>query len=105
MARLISRNSPSFTADRTPTSAVAPEPPLLPETRSSNKPFDLYDLDKNGLTSVSEFHTVLKGLGEKCSLCFYFRKRQLLGVQEDDDLRLNINSTHLIMKSNQRFRF
>ncbi|XP_073065329.1 probable calcium-binding protein CML18 [Primulina eburnea] len=30
--------------------------------------FDLYDRDKNGKISAKELHTVLRGLGEKCSL-------------------------------------
>ncbi|XP_075494266.1 putative calcium-binding protein CML18 [Primulina tabacum] len=30
--------------------------------------FDLYDQDKNGKISAKELHTVLRGLGEKCSL-------------------------------------
>lgn len=30
--------------------------------------FDLYDKDKNGKISVNELHSVLKSLGEKCSL-------------------------------------
>ncbi|MFS8018430.1 putative EF-hand domain pair protein CML [Helianthus anomalus] len=30
--------------------------------------FDLYDQDKNGKISVVELHSVLKSLGEKCSL-------------------------------------
>ncbi|KAI5684373.1 hypothetical protein M9H77_05601 [Catharanthus roseus] len=30
--------------------------------------FDLYDKDKNGKISASELHSVLKSLGEKCSL-------------------------------------
>ncbi|KAK9054177.1 hypothetical protein SSX86_025255 [Deinandra increscens subsp. villosa] len=30
--------------------------------------FDLYDLDKNGKISAAELHSVLKMLGEKCSL-------------------------------------
>ncbi|XP_044504708.1 probable calcium-binding protein CML23 [Mangifera indica] len=29
--------------------------------------FDLFDVDKNGLISVSELHSVLRKLGEKCS--------------------------------------
>ncbi|XP_076901571.1 putative calcium-binding protein CML23 [Bidens hawaiensis] len=30
--------------------------------------FDLYDRDKNGKISAAELHSVLKSLGEKCSL-------------------------------------
>ncbi|KAK2652441.1 hypothetical protein Ddye_012297 [Dipteronia dyeriana] len=30
--------------------------------------FDLFDVDKNGVISVSELHSVLKKLGEKCSM-------------------------------------
>ncbi|XP_073145234.1 probable calcium-binding protein CML18 [Henckelia pumila] len=30
--------------------------------------FDLYDQDKNGKISAKELHTVLRSLGEKCSL-------------------------------------
>ncbi|KAJ0099206.1 calcium-binding protein CML24-like [Pistacia vera] len=30
--------------------------------------FDLFDVDKNGLISVGELHSVLKKLGEKCSM-------------------------------------
>ncbi|KAH7556962.1 hypothetical protein ACOSP7_026287 [Xanthoceras sorbifolium] len=30
--------------------------------------FDLFDVDKNGVISVAELHSVLKNLGEKCSM-------------------------------------
>ncbi|KAI3462608.1 hypothetical protein Pfo_019271 [Paulownia fortunei] len=30
--------------------------------------FDLYDKDKNGMISASELHSVLRSLGEKCSI-------------------------------------
>ncbi|GFP85008.1 probable calcium-binding protein cml23 [Phtheirospermum japonicum] len=30
--------------------------------------FDLYDQDKNGKISASELHSVMRGLGEKCSI-------------------------------------
>lgn len=37
-------------------------------TKELRDAFDLYDADKNGLISATELHSVLKGLGEKCSL-------------------------------------
>lgn len=36
--------------------------------RELHDAFDMYDKDKNGKISASELHSVLKSLGEKCSL-------------------------------------
>ncbi|PWA66190.1 Calcium-binding EF-hand [Artemisia annua] len=38
------------------------------ESKELREAFDLYDEDKNGKISASELHSVMKRLGEKCSL-------------------------------------
>ncbi|KAL1824157.1 hypothetical protein ACET3Z_010935 [Daucus carota] len=57
--------------------------------------FDLYDLDKNGLISVSELHAVLKRLGEKCSLkdC----KKMVSSVDGDGDGNVNFEEFKKMM--------
>ncbi|CAA0319222.1 unnamed protein product [Arabidopsis thaliana] len=36
--------------------------------RDLKEAFDLYDLDRNGRISANELHSVMKNLGEKCSI-------------------------------------
>ncbi|XP_051127308.1 probable calcium-binding protein CML18 isoform X1 [Andrographis paniculata] len=38
------------------------------DNKELKEAFDLYDKDKNGKISASELHSVLRSLGEKCSL-------------------------------------
>ncbi|KAI4299581.1 hypothetical protein L6164_033026 [Bauhinia variegata] len=57
--------------------------------------FDLYDLDKNGLISAHELHSVLKKLGEKCSLgdC----RRMISSVDADGDGNVNFEEFKKMM--------
>ncbi|CAA3013102.1 calcium-binding protein CML24-like [Olea europaea var. sylvestris] len=57
--------------------------------------FDLYDKDKNGKISASELHSVLKGLGEKCSLkdC----RRMISSVDVDGDGCVNFEEFKKMM--------
>ncbi|KAK7276259.1 hypothetical protein RIF29_17397 [Crotalaria pallida] len=57
--------------------------------------FDLYDLDKNGLISANELHSVLKKLGEKCSLgdC----RRMISNVDADGDGSVNFEEFKKMM--------
>ncbi|KAF3445230.1 hypothetical protein FNV43_RR14924 [Rhamnella rubrinervis] len=58
--------------------------------------FDLYDADKNGLISASELHSVLKGLGEKCSLSDC--RRMIKSVDVDGDGNVNFDEFKKMMK-------
>ncbi|XP_075474552.1 putative calcium-binding protein CML18 [Primulina tabacum] len=51
--------------------------------------FDLYDKDKNGKISASELHTVLRSLGDKCSIkdC----RRMIGSVDVDGDGCVNFD--------------
>ncbi|XP_010415182.1 PREDICTED: probable calcium-binding protein CML23 [Camelina sativa] len=53
------------------------------EIRDLKEAFDLYDLDRNGRISANELHSVMKNLGEKCSIqdC----KRMISKVDSDGD--------------------
>lgn len=53
------------------------------EIRDLKEAFDLYDLDRNGRISANELHSVMKNLGEKCSVqdC----KRMISKVDSDGD--------------------
>ncbi|KAE9606113.1 putative serine/threonine-protein phosphatase with EF-hands [Lupinus albus] len=57
--------------------------------------FDLYDLDKNGLISANELHSVLKKLGETCSLgdC----RRMIRNVDADGDGCVNFEEFKKMM--------
>ncbi|PIN19293.1 Calmodulin and related proteins (EF-Hand superfamily) [Handroanthus impetiginosus] len=57
--------------------------------------FDLYDKDKNGKISVSELHSVLRSLGEKCSLkdC----RRMISSVDVDGDGCVNFEEFKKMM--------
>lgn len=57
--------------------------------------FDLYDQDKNGKISAGELHSVLKSLGEKCSLkdC----KKMIKSVDVDGDGCVNFDEFKKMM--------
>lgn len=57
--------------------------------------FELYDQDRNGLISASELHSVLKKLGEKCSLkdC----SRMISSVDSDGDGNVNFEEFKKMM--------
>ncbi|KAF4348044.1 hypothetical protein CsatB_027067 [Cannabis sativa] len=57
--------------------------------------FDLYDLDKNGVISASELHSVLKRLGEKCTLSDC--KRMIRSVDADGDGSVNFEEFKKMM--------
>ncbi|OMP11507.1 Calcium-binding EF-hand [Corchorus capsularis] len=59
--------------------------------------FDLYDMDKNGLISVTELHAMLKRLGEKCSLSDC--KRMIKQVDKDGDGNVNFEEFKKMMKA------
>lgn len=59
--------------------------------------FDLYDIDGNGLISASELHSVLKKLGESCSLrdC----KKMISQVDKDGDGHVNFEEFKKMMSN------
>ncbi|MED6209342.1 hypothetical protein PIB30_053702 [Stylosanthes scabra] len=65
------------------------------ESKELRDAFDLYDLDKNGLISAAELHSVLKRLGEKCSLgdC----RRMIKSVDADGDGNVNFEEFKKMM--------
>ncbi|XP_052196105.1 probable calcium-binding protein CML23 [Diospyros lotus] len=58
--------------------------------------FDVYDRDGNGLISATELHTVLKSLGEKCSLkdC----RQMISSVDMDGDGCVNFEEFQKMMR-------
>ncbi|KAL1215263.1 putative calcium-binding protein CML23 [Cardamine amara subsp. amara] len=63
--------------------------------RDLKEAFDLYDLDRNGKISASELHSVMKNLGEKCSIqdC----KRMISKVDSDGDGCVNFEEFKKMM--------
>lgn len=57
--------------------------------------FDLYDLDKNGVISARELHSVLRSLGEKCSLSDC--SRMIRSVDADGDGSVNFEEFKKMM--------
>ncbi|KAH7533835.1 calcium-binding protein CML24 [Ziziphus jujuba] len=64
-------------------------------TKELKDAFDLYDADKNGLISASELHSVLKGLGEKCTLSDC--RRMIKSVDVDGDGSVNFEEFKKMM--------
>ncbi|KAF7816469.1 putative calcium-binding protein CML18 [Senna tora] len=64
-------------------------------TKELRDAFDLYDLDKNGVISASELHSVLKKLGEKCSLSDC--RRMISSVDADGDGNVNFEEFKKMM--------
>lgn len=64
-------------------------------SRDLRDAFDLYDADKNGLISATELHSVLKGLGEKCSLSDC--RRMIKSVDVDGDGNVNFEEFKKMM--------
>ncbi|CAA7032665.1 unnamed protein product [Microthlaspi erraticum] len=65
------------------------------EIRDLKEAFDLYDLDRNGRISAKELHSVMKNLGEKCSIqdC----KRMISKVDVDGDGCVNFDEFKKMM--------
>jgi calcium-binding protein CML len=65
------------------------------EMRDLKEAFDLYDLDRNGRISAKELHSVMKNLGEKCSIqdC----KRMISKVDVDGDGCVNFDEFKKMM--------
>ncbi|KAI9126339.1 hypothetical protein K1719_002760 [Acacia pycnantha] len=57
--------------------------------------FDLYDLDKNGVISAVELHSVMRKLGENCSLSDC--RRMISAVDEDGDDNVNFEEFKKMM--------
>ncbi|KAK4263385.1 hypothetical protein QN277_028803 [Acacia crassicarpa] len=57
--------------------------------------FDLYDLDKNGLISAVELHSVMRKLGDNCSLSDC--RRMISAVDEDGDDNVNFEEFKKMM--------
>lgn len=60
--------------------------------------FEMYDLDNNGLISAKELHSVLKRLGEKCSLSDC--RRMISRVDKDGDGNVNFEEFKKMMTTN-----
>lgn len=65
------------------------------EDKDLRDAFNLYDKDKNGKISASELHSVMKSLGEKCSLkdC----RRMISSVDVDGDGCVNFDEFKKMM--------
>ncbi|KAL2333235.1 hypothetical protein Fmac_014448 [Flemingia macrophylla] len=63
--------------------------------RELREAFELYDLDKNGLISAKELHSVMKRLGEKCSLSDC--RRMIGNVDADGDGSVNFEEFKKMM--------
>ncbi|KAK7305712.1 hypothetical protein VNO77_43622 [Canavalia gladiata] len=65
------------------------------DSRELREAFELYDLDKNGLISAKELHSVMRRLGEKCSLSDC---RKMIGkVDADGDGNVNFEEFKKMM--------
>ncbi|KAI9100195.1 hypothetical protein K1719_024413 [Acacia pycnantha] len=67
----------------------------LADSRELRDAFDLYDLDKNGLISVTELHAVLRKLGEKRSLSDC--RKIISSVDADGDGNVNFEEFKRMM--------
>ncbi|KAG2710783.1 hypothetical protein I3843_04G044200 [Carya illinoinensis] len=65
-------------------------------TRELRDAFELYDLDKDGLISASELHSVLKRLGEKCTMVDCCK--MIRAVDTDGDAHVNFEEFKKMMK-------
>ncbi|RZB72795.1 probable calcium-binding protein CML23 isoform X1 [Glycine soja] len=63
--------------------------------RELREAFELYDLDKNGLISAKELHSVMRRLGEKCSLSDC--RRMIGNVDADGDGNVNFEEFKKMM--------
>ncbi|XP_014496288.1 calcium-binding protein CML24 [Vigna radiata var. radiata] len=63
--------------------------------RELREAFELYDLDKNGLISAKELHSVMRRLGEKCSLSDC--RRMIGNVDADGDGSVNFEEFKKMM--------
>lgn len=66
-----------------------------PNSKDLRDAFNLYDKDKNGKISAAELHSVMKGIGEKCSLkdC----RRMISSVDDDGDGSVNFEEFKKMM--------
>ncbi|KAI4388924.1 hypothetical protein MLD38_001212 [Melastoma candidum] len=60
--------------------------------------FDLYDLDGNGVISASELHSVMRKLGQKCTLSDC--KKMIVSVDRDGDGNVNFEEFKTMMTAN-----
>lgn len=67
----------------------------LADSKELRDAFDLYDLDKNGLISVTELHAVLRKLGEKGSLSDC--RKIISSVDTDGDGNVNFEEFKRMM--------
>ncbi|KAJ1387104.1 EF-Hand 1, calcium-binding site [Sesbania bispinosa] len=65
------------------------------DTRELQEAFEMYDLDKNGLISAKELHSVMRKLGEKCSLSDC--RRMIGNVDADGDGSVNFEEFKKMM--------
>lgn len=64
-------------------------------TKELREAFDLYDKDKNGKISANELHSVLKSIGEKCSLSDC--RKMIKSVDVDGDGHVNFEEFKKMM--------
>ncbi|XP_028801871.1 calcium-binding protein CML24-like [Neltuma alba] len=65
------------------------------DTKELRDAFDLYDLDKNGVISATELHSVMRKLGEECSLSDC--RRMISAVDDDGDGNVNFEEFKKMM--------